>query len=140
MKLLIIRQHHGAEHTIGHLFVDGDNVCYTLEDKVRERPGEPVGRWKVPGRTAIPRGTYKVAITHSPRFGVPLPLIINVPGFSGVRIHPGNTSVDTDGCILVGHTWSGGDFIGQSRIAFNALFSILQKAQQAGYPIEIEIR
>jgi hypothetical protein len=104
------------------------------------RPGEPVGRWKVPGRTAIPRGTYKMAITHSPRFGVPLPLIINVPGFSGVRIHAGNQSSETEGCILVGHSWSGGDFIGQSRIAFNAIFQILQKAHMAGEPIELEIR
>jgi hypothetical protein len=67
-------------------------------------------------------------------------LIIHVTGFSGVRIHAGNSSEDTDGCILVGDSLSGGDFIGQSRIAFNALFSIMQKAHMAGEPIELEIR
>ena len=140
MNILLIRQHHGSEHTIGRLFIDGDEICYTLEDKVRERPGEPVGRWKVPGRTAIPRGRYKVVITHSPRFGTPLPLLLNVPGFAGVRLHPGNDSSDTDGCILVGNSWSGGDFIGQSRIAFNSVFKLLNHAHQRGEPMEIEIR
>lgn len=140
MRILLNRTHHGSVNTIGDLSINGERLCYTLEDKVREREGQPVARWKVPGRTAIPRGTYKVVVTHSPRFGRPLPLLLNVPGFIGIRIHPGNDSDDTDGCILVGNTWSGGDFIGQSRLAFNAVFSMINAAHQRGEPIEIEVR
>lgn len=140
MRILLNRTHHGSVNTIGDLSINGERLCYTLEDKVREREGQPVGRWKVPGHTAIPRGTYKVVVTHSPRFGRPLPLLLNVPGFTGIRIHPGNDSDDTDGCILVGNTWSGGDFISQSRIAFSVVFSMINAAHQRSEPIEIEVR
>jgi hypothetical protein len=53
-----------------------------------------------------------------------------VPNFEGIRIHPGNTSKDTEGCILLGYTWTGGDFIGKSKDAFNDFFTKLQEAKQ----------
>lgn len=127
MKLLLERDAPGVTCVMGSLYVDGIFECFTLEDVPREV--------KIPGETAIPAGTYKVELTMSPRFGKVMPLLLNVPGFEGVRIHTGNTDKDTHGCILVGCT-PNGEFLGDSRKAYDALFSILQTADS----IEIEIR
>lgn len=103
------REEFTDESTVGKLYFrlsDRDPwtwLCWTLEDVVREVPGEPVEAWKVKGQTAIPRGTYAVRVTHSNRFKTDLPLLLNVPGFAGVRLHGGNTAADTEGCILVAH-------------------------------------
>jgi hypothetical protein len=107
--------------TIGELYVDGNFECYTLEDVVRN-PGI-----KVPGETAIPYGTYKVEITFSPRFKKHLPELLDVPNFTGVRIHCGNTAKDTEGCILVGDGESV-NFISQSHDAYEELIAKLTKA------------
>lgn len=98
MRLTLERIQSDPDVTIGRLLVDGQWDCWTLEDPVRERYGAPVGAWKIPGQTAIPRGLYPLAITWSPRFTRDLPLLQYVPGFTGVRIHPGNTPRDTEGC------------------------------------------
>ena len=60
-----------------------------------------------------------------------MPHILDVPDFTGVRIHAGNTSADTDGCILLGSTWAGKDFIGNSKIAYKKFFDKLKKAKTA---------
>jgi hypothetical protein len=119
MELEVKRTEFTDDSTIGELSVDGQLECYTLEDKVR-----PV---KIAGKTAIPAGRYEVVINFSQRFGHPLPLLLNVPDFEGVRIHPGNRAVDTEGCILVGET-KGADMISQSKAAFDRLFTKLQSA------------
>lgn len=130
MKLLLHRIHFDPDYTIGELYIDGVKHCFTLEDAVREKPGVPVEKWKIPGKTAIPVGTYPVKVTYSPRFKWPLPLLVGVSGFSGVRIHPGNQSEDTEGCILVGMEWDGGDWIGKSRVAFTSLFERIKKSNE----------
>ena len=119
MDLRVKRLEFSDDSTIGELSVDGQFECYTLEDKVR-----PV---KIMGKTAIPAGRYEVVINFSQRFQKPLPLLLNVPNFEGVRIHPGNVSANTEGCILVGDT-KGVDFIGNSRLAFNPLFQKMKAA------------
>lgn len=119
MDLRVKRLEFSDDSTIGELSVDGQFECYTLEDKVR-----PV---KIMGKTAIPAGRYEIVINFSQRFQKPLPLLLNVPNFEGVRIHPGNVSANTEGCILVGDTKSV-NFIGQSRVAFNRLFQKMKAA------------
>lgn len=123
MKIDVKRFEFGDKYTIGKMSIDGIFFCYTLEDKVRDK--------KVDGNTAIPEGTYNVIIDKSIRFGKDMPHIMNVPGFEGVRIHSGNTDLDTEGCILIGLDWVKGDFISRSKEAFNAFFPKLQQAKQA---------
>lgn len=133
MKLHLERLQLDPGVTIGSLSVDDAWECWALEDGVR-----PAGAAKVPGKTAIPAGTYSVDITYSPRFKMPLPLLLNVPNFEGVRIHSGNTADDTEGCILVGQDRLG-QSIGRSRLAFQALFAKLSRAKARGEQITIEI-
>lgn len=139
MRLEVFRKSRSNRATIGELHVDGVFECFTLEDPVREIPGEPVERWKIPGQTAIPAGLYAVTLDMSPRFGREMPHILNVPGFSGVRIHCGNTDADTEGCILLGRSIAGPDLILHSREAFNAFFPKLQAAVGAGEDITAAI-
>lgn len=130
MKIEITRKHFLPTCTVGELSVDGEFLCLTLEDKVRQIAEQPVSAWKVPGETAIPVGTYKVAITMSNRFKKLLPLLIGVEGFEGVRIHTGNSSKDTEGCIIVGSTWDGrSDWVGGSRVAFDKLFEAIESSK-----------
>ena len=96
MKLTLKRNFKGADYTIGKLYIDGHYFCDTLEDTIR-----PANK-KIAGKTAIPAGNYKVVKSYSPRFKKILPEILNVPNFTGVRIHAGNTAKDTDGCVLLG--------------------------------------
>ena len=107
-------------HTVGKLYINGVYECFTLEDAVRNGT-------KVLGKTAIPIGTYKLIIDASTRFKQDMPHILDVPDFTGVRIHAGNTSADTDGCILLGSTWAGKDFIGNSKIAYKKFFDKLKQ-------------
>jgi len=112
------------------LLIDDKHECFTLEDIVR-----PV---KIKNETAIPAGSYNVLITHSERFGRDMPLLENVPGYEGVRIHWGNTAKDTEGCILVGTT-KDTDFIGHSRDEFASLFDKLKTAIGKGEKVTITI-
>ena len=121
MEMVLQREPTVDGATLGELFIDGVHQCYTLEDEVRT-PGV-----KVPGATAIPAGRYRVTITQSARFGRMMPLVNDVPGFEGIRIHLGNTAADTEGCLLVGVT-KGENTIGQSRMAFEPLFAVLETA------------
>lgn len=134
MELKLNRIFLGSSATIGELLVNDKHLCDTLEDRVR-----PEGE-KVYGKTAIPEGTYEVKLTHSPRFKKILPEILNVPNFSGIRIHSLNKAEESEGCIGVGE-WNGKDtnWISNSRKAFNKLFAILQEASDRGEKITITI-
>jgi hypothetical protein len=115
--------------TLGVLLIDGVQFAETLEDTVRNDG-------KVWGQTAIPAGTYPVTITKSQRFGKMLPLIENVPGFSGIRIHAGSSQFDTEGCILVGQYHVGAELM-HSRIAMEALMSKLAPVVARGESITL---
>ena len=84
---------------------------------------------KVYGQTAIPTGTYRVIISYSNKFKRQMPLLLNVPGFLGIRIHSGNTEKDTEGCLIVGKNKVVGKVI-ESKDTYNKLFSILCEANK----------
>jgi hypothetical protein len=85
-----------------------------------------VATWKIAGKSAIPVGTYDVVIDRSVRFNRLMPHILNVPGFTGVRIHSGNTAADTEGCILLGAEKTT-DYIGHSKLAFEIILSTVTR-------------
>ena len=93
-------------YTISRLYINGELFCNALEDESRglrqDMDLSTIKAKKIAGETAIPSGCYMVTLTYSPRFRKMLPLLNDVPGFTGVRIHSGNTAKDTEGCILVG--------------------------------------
>ena len=129
MKLKVIRHTFntkGDRNIIGDLFIDDEFFCYTLEDELR-----PDGV-KVYGKTAIAAGTYKVIVSRSPRFKRDMPLLLDVPNFQGIRIHGGNTSENTLGCILVAHNTD------LKRIWGTAERDLTKKLKEAD-SIEIEI-
>lgn len=143
MNIVITRSPSATGWTLGRLTIDGRPECYTCEDVIRDV--------KIPGETAIPAGAYKVIITLSNRFKRPLPLIFNTSRdnerfverdgmrFDGVRIHPGNTPADTEGCILPGQGFNVGGVTG-SRLAFEALFARIDAALLMGDAVSLEIR
>jgi hypothetical protein len=135
MKLVLLRKYYTDKSTIGELSINGHFECHTLEDKVRSKKGK-----KVYGQTAIPAGTYQVIINTSSRFNVLMPLLLNVPGYEGIRIHPGNTDAQTLGCLLVGmYNTNAPDFLSHSKDAYNKLYPKLKKALDANERITIEI-
>lgn len=121
MKLLVDRKWKENDYTIGKMYIDGKEFSDTLEDKDRGLKDsmslDEITHKKVYGQTAIPTGTYEVTMTYSSKFankvwgkkyGGKVPQLMNVKGYSGVRIHPLNTSKDTLGCIGVGKNTSKG--------------------------------
>jgi hypothetical protein len=121
MILQLKRKIFTDDSTIGELSIDGVFVCYTLEDKVRDK--------KIQNVTAIPYGRYEVIINFSNRFQQYMPLLLKVPGYEGVRIHSGNKSTHTEGCILVGSSKSL-NFIGNSRATYRSLFARMKKVEK----------
>lgn len=134
MELKLNRIFLGSSATIGELLVNDKYLCDTLEDRVR-----PEGE-KVYGKTAIPEGTYEMVLSYSPRFKKILPEILNVPNFTGIRIHSLNKAEESEGCIGVGE-WNGKDtnWISNSRKTFNKLFALLEEANNNKEQITITI-
>lgn len=121
--------------TISTFTIDNRFKCYCIEDKDRGLKQSDSLLWvkakKIFGVTAIPTGRYQVALTFSNRFKKVMPEILNVTGFSGVRIHTGNTAEDSEGCLIVGLT-KDKDFVGASRMAFEQLMDVLTAADRQG--------
>nr|WP_293836838.1 DUF5675 family protein [uncultured Arsenicibacter sp.] len=130
MELKLIREPNAAA-TPGKLYINGVVSCYTLEDIDRnlrkDMSLDEIRKIKQHSNTAIPTGTYTVVISYSNRFQRQLPILTGVPGFDGIRIHPGNTTADTEGCILLGDGRSG-NTITNSRVAFDRVFKQLTEA------------
>lgn len=133
MELVLTRIEKTEESTIGALTHLGVHICYTLEDVdrglVSSMSADEIKKIKVHGKTAIPTGRYEVVITQSVRFKKLMPLLKDVPGFIGIRMHSGNTAKDTEGCPLVGRK-KGTNAIYESKLAYFDVFGIIHEALQ----------
>lgn len=141
IKLFLARKHGTKGYTTGRMYWNGELLCYTLEDQEREVKGKPVEKWKVKGETAIPQGKYKVILSRSPRFKRVLPEVLNVEGFTGIRIHRGNKAEHTEGCILVGLPDGNPEdsWLGNSAKAEALLIEKLKQAKEAGEEVWLTI-
>lgn len=114
--LKLTRKYKGPNYTIGSLYINNKYFCDTLEDVDRgldyKMTLSEIKSKKIQDQTAIPTGVFKVSLHEislrfknrpwAIKYDGKIPRLIDVPGFDGVLIHPGNTSSDTSGCILVG--------------------------------------
>ena len=125
MEIVVVRFHKKEKYTIGKMYINGTYFCDTLEDTDRgltqEMNLDIIDKIKVYGKTAIPTGRYRVELTKSKKFGRVLPLLYNVKGFEGIRIHRGNTNEDTLGCILVGQNKAVGKVINSAMAEQNLM-------------------
>lgn len=153
MRLKLIRKYKKDTYTIGQLLVDGAFFCNTLEDKDRgltqDMPLAVIKAAKVYGETAIPSGVYDIDMeTRSQKYagvewyrklnGGYMPTISEVPGYSRVLIHPGNTPLDTMGCVLVGQNKVKGQLV-NSRATFARLYKLMKDAHNRGEDITLQI-
>lgn len=156
MKLRLRRKYLKENYTIGFLeYYDGWKwvwITDVIEDKVRDlnKDGDlnDAGECKVYAQTAIPYGTYEVLLTVSPKFqnrpwatpykGV-VPLLNNVPHFSGIRIHPGATERDSAGCLIVGLNTHRGRVTQTTEMFHKLMKEVLLPAKNRGEKIEITI-
>ena len=152
MELILERIAKRKTYTIGHLYIlrqvmdeyrpgeAKDYFCDTLEPTWRDYVN---GAYKVKGRSAIPEGRYAVVISYSPKFKQWLPILLGGPEFNrkwqGIRIHAGNTSEDTEGCILVGKNREVGKVL-DSRIWVHRLKQKIVEAKDKGEAVWITIK
>lgn len=133
MKIDIVRDTFTSVSTIGKMYINDTYFCNTLEDVDRDLLStttlKEIKDIKIYGQTAIPYGRYEVILSYSDKFKRYLPLLLNVPGYAGIRIHAGNTSVDTLGCILVGEKREE-DKILESTKALTRLLTLISKASK----------
>ena len=141
MKLTLKRIALRPTYTIGKLYIDDVYFCDTIEDTVIDinKNGKfDNGEKKVHSKTAIPYGTYEIKWTYSPRFKKYTPQLMNVPSFEGIRIHAGNTSADTEGCLILGKNKQVGKVL-NSRATINKFYPIIKNACSNG-KVTIEIK
>ena len=100
MELKVVRSIRNVASTLGTMYINDEFFAYTCEDTVRNLNGDRSK--KIKGQTAIDAGRYEVVLSYSDHFQKYLPLLLKVPCFEGIRIHGGNTSEDSLGCILIG--------------------------------------
>lgn len=140
MKLELHRKYRKDGYTIGLLYIDGKFICNTLEDTDRgltyDMSEAAIAAIKVKSKTAIPTGLYKVLMTYSPRFKKAMPILCNVRGFSGIRIHSGNTAEDTEGCILCGMNTEVGK-VTNSRFWTEKVYEYIRQGIKGGVIISI---
>jgi len=153
MEIVVDRRWKRDTYTIGNMYINGKFFSNTLEDKDRDLTSimtlEEIGEKKVYGQTAIPIGTYEVKMTYSNRFNSrawgkkydgKVPELVNVKGFGGVRIHPGNKAADTLGCILVGKNSIKGMVTNSQAYYYKLLDNYIVPAVKKGEKITLTIK
>ena len=142
MELRLERKYRNNNYCIDKLYINGKYFSDALEDPDRGLTDtmslEEIKKIKIKGNTCIPYGTYNITITYSPRFKKNLPLLNNVKGFDGIRIHSGNTPQDTEGCLLPGFNKVKGQVI-DSRVTTDKLIAQIQQALNKGEKVTITI-
>lgn len=152
MKLKLVRSYLGSKYTIGHLYINDQYFCDTIEDIDRNLNSsmskQEIAKIKVKHQTAIPYGTYNITMkVVSPKYsakekfkftGGRMPRLLSVSGFDGILIHPGTTQEDSSGCIIVGLNKQVGKVL-DSYNTFVKLWNILEKANKAGESITLII-
>lgn len=140
MQIELHRKYRKNGYTIGLLYINGQLVCNTLEDTDRGLTSamsvNDIAAVKVKGKTAIPTGSYPVIMSYSPRFKKQMPLICGVKGFEGIRIHSGNSSEDTEGCILCGKNTEVGR-ITSSKMWTEKVYEYIRGGLKQGVTIDI---
>ena len=154
MKLVVDRKWKKSTYTISNLYIDGVKFCNVIEDTDRNLSFNmnlnTIKSIKVKGKTAIPTGTYKVTLSvQSPKYTKSktmmefckayMPRLLNVPGWEGVLIHPGNTAADSEGCLIVGKNDAVGK-VTNSTYWFKELYNRMKAASKKGETITIEIK
>ena len=142
MELKLERKYRSNNYCIDKLYINGKYFSDALEDPDRGLTDtmslEEIKKIKIKGNTCIPYGTYNITITYSPRFKKNLPLLNNVKGFDGIRIHSGNTPQDTEGCLLLGLNKVKGRVV-DSKVTVNKFIDIVQEALNKGEKVTITI-
>ena len=142
MKLRLERKYRCSNYCIDKLYINDEYFSDALEDPDRGLTDtmslEEIKKIKIKGNTCIPYGTYNITITYSPRFKKNLPLLNNVKGFDGIRIHSGNKPQDTEGCLLPGFNKVKGQVI-DSRVTTDKLIAQIQQALNKGEKVTITI-
>jgi hypothetical protein len=135
MQIDLHRVKMSEKATLGDLYINGTLTCHTLEDPVRIELGQP----KIMKETAIPAGNYKVIIDFSNRFQKLMLHVLDVPQFTGIRIHKGNTDKDTEGCILLGMKIAEDDLLQDSAEAYDLVYPMIEAALNAGEEVWITV-
>lgn len=142
MEIILNRKHRKPTHTIGKFYIDGVQWKDSLEDPDRgldnQMTESEIRSKKVSANTAIPTGRYEVGLTFSPKFKRDLPIIKNVKGFEGIRIHAGNDTGDTEGCLLPGENKAVGKVL-NSRKAEDELVAMIRNEKAKGKKVFITI-
>ena len=134
MELILERKYLNADSTEGNLYVNGKWFCHVVEDVVRAKPGQWKKELKVYAKTAIPYGRYRVLVTYSPKFKRLLTAILDVPDFTGIRIHSGTSHKSSAGCPIISKIADDGDGTRNRLVkddrAMNELCEMVLKAQK----------
>lgn len=143
LKIVVERKYYKEEYTIGNMFIDGKWFCNTLEDKDRGLSQSlslsQNKKLKVYGKTAIPKGVYDIEIYFWSKYRINVPLLKDVPAFTGILIHNGRDQNNTLGCILVGLNTIRGKLTDGKKY-LTELTKIIKDAKSKGEKVIIEIK